>query len=76
MTTSPSEFLDVIESLAEPLAESLAQEDNAGHWHHSRTVDRLARAAALLEVAGREVPLPVLKALRLAAEASRPSGII
>ena len=76
MTTSPSELLDVIEGLAEPLAENLASNNAVEGWENSPTIETLARAAALLEVAGREVPLPVLKALRLVADAHRPSGII
>jgi hypothetical protein len=67
--------LDLVEELAEPLAEYLLSEYANEDWRDSPLIETLARVAALLEVGGREVPPSVLDALRKAAEAGRPIGV-
>ena len=67
--------LDLVRDLAEPLARSMLGSYADEEWRDSPQVEALARAAALLEAADREVPDPILEALRRAAEAGRPIGL-
>ena len=67
--------LDLVEELAEPLAEYMLADFDAEEWQDSGLVEALARVAALLEVDGREVPVSVMAALRKASEAGRPIGV-
>jgi len=67
--------LDLVAELAEPLARYMLGNDAHEEWRDSPQVEALARVAALMEAAGREVPLPILEALRKAAEAGRPIGL-
>ena len=67
--------LDLVAELAEPLARFMLLNQAAREWRDSPPVEALARAAALLEADGREVPAPILEALRKAAEAGRPIGL-
>ncbi len=48
--------LDLVEELAEPLAEYMLGDYTAEDWQDSPLVETLARVAALLEVDGREGP--------------------
>ena len=67
--------LDLVEELAEPLAEFMVGEYGAEDWQDTPLVETLARVAALLETGGRKVPDAILEALRKAAEAGRPVGV-
>ena len=67
--------LDLVEDLAEPLAEFMVANYDAGDWQSSPLVESLARVAALLERDRREVPACILEALRKAAEAGQPVGV-
>ena len=67
--------LDLVEQLAEPLAEYMIGDYTAEDWQDSSLIEPLARVAALLEVDGREVPDAIMKALRMASEAGRPVGV-
>ena len=67
--------LDLVEELAEPLAEYMLADYTAEDWQDSPLVETLARVAALLEVNEREVPNSILAALRKASEAGRPIGV-
>jgi len=67
--------LDLVAGLAEPLARYMLANAAAEEWRDSPQVEALARVAALLEGDGREVPLPILDALRRAAEVGRPIGL-
>ena len=67
--------LDLVTELAEPLARSMLQSYAEEEWRDSPQVEALARVAALLEADGREVPVPILEALRRAAEAGQPVGL-
>ena len=66
--------LDLVAELAEPLARYMLGNSADEEWRDSPRVEALARVAALIEAAGREVPLPILDVLRKAAEAGRPIG--
>jgi hypothetical protein len=67
--------LDLVEELADPLAEYLIGDYASEDWRNSPVIETLARVAALLEVGGREVPRSVLDALRNASEAGRAIGV-
>ncbi len=67
--------LDLVEELAEPLAEYMLGDYTAEDWQDSGLVEALARVVALLEVDGREVPGSIMAALRKASEAGRPVGV-
>ena len=67
--------LDLVEKLAQPLAEYLLGDYDAEDWQDSPLVEALARVAALLEVDGRKVPNSIMNALRRAAEAGQPVGV-
>ncbi len=67
--------LDLMEELAQPLAEYLLDDYTAEDWRDSPLVEALARVAALLEVDGRKVPDSIMDALRRAAEAGQPVGV-
>ena len=71
-TTLP---LDLVVDLAEPLARYMLESYADHEWRDSPQVEALARTAALLEADDREVPAPILDALRRAAEAGRPIGL-
>jgi hypothetical protein len=71
-TTLP---LDLVAALAEPLARYMLDGYADEEWRDSPHIEALARAAALLEADDREVPAPILDALRRAAEAGRPIGL-
>ena len=72
---APALSLDLVEQLAEPLAEFMLGDFTPDDWRDSSLVEPLARVAALLEVDGREVPDAIMKALRMASEAERPVGV-
>ena len=67
--------LDLVEEIAEPLAEFMVSSYEGEDWQDSPLVEALARVAALLEVDGRKVPNAILEALRKAAEAGQPVGV-
>ncbi len=67
--------LDLVEELAQPLAQYLLDDYTAEDWQDSPLVETLARVAALLEVDGRKVPNSIMDALRSAAEAGQPVGV-
>ena len=67
--------LDLVEELAEPLAEDMLGDYTAVDRQDSPLVEALARVAALLEVDGRKVPGSIMAALRKASEAGRPIGV-
>ena len=67
--------VDLVAELAEPLAEYMLGDYTAKNWQTSPVVEALARVAALLELDGREVPDPIMKALRAASEAGQPIGV-
>jgi DUF1365 family protein len=67
--------LDLVEEIAEPLAEFMVGGFEAEDWQDSPLVEALERVAALLEVDGREVPDAILEALKMASEAGRPVGV-
>ena len=67
--------LDLVAELAEPLARLMLLHSADEEWRDSRQVVALARIAALLEADGREVPVPILEALKKSAEAGRPIGL-
>ncbi len=68
-------MLDLVEELAEPLAEYMLNDYTGEDWQDSGLVEALARVAALLEVDGRKVPGSIMAALRKASEAGRPIGV-
>ena len=72
-TVSP--WIDLIAELADPLAEYILNDYGREDWQDSPLVQSLARVAALLEAQGRQVPPPILDALRAAAEAAQPVGV-
>ena len=67
--------VDLVAELADPLARYMLESDADEEWRNSPPIEALARAAALLEADGREVPVPILEALKKAAEAGRPVGL-
>ena len=67
--------LDLVEELAQPLAEYLLDDYTAEDWQGSPLVEALARVAAMLEGDGRKVPDSIMNALRRAAEAGQPVGV-
>ena len=67
--------LDLVEDLAEPLAEFMVANYDADDWQSSPLVESLAGVAALLERDEREVPACILEALKKAAEAGQPVGV-
>ena len=72
-TTEPT--IDLVADLAEPLAEYMLLDYEREDWQDSPLVESLARVAVLLESQGREIPAPVLIALRKASEAGVPIGV-
>jgi hypothetical protein len=70
-----SSALVLVEELAAPLAEYMLGDYGVECWRDSPIVEALARAAAMLEAADREVPGSILAALRKATEAGRPLGV-
>ncbi len=68
-------WLDLMAGLAEPLARHMLAHFAEEEWRDSAEVEALGRVAALFEAHGREVPPPILDALRKAAEAGRPVGL-
>ena len=64
-----------ISSPMEPLARYMLLNYADEEWRNSPQVEALARVAALLEANEREVPVPILEALRKASEAGRPIGL-
>ena len=70
-----SDAVQLVAELAEPFAEYLLDDYEHEDWQDSPHVETLARVAALLEAQGREIPTPILAALRRASEAGRPVGV-
>jgi hypothetical protein len=71
---SKSSF-DLVAELAEPLAEHVVRDYGRQDWQDSPIVEALAHVAAVLEAQGREIPLPILDALRAASDAGQPVGV-
>ena len=67
--------LDLVADLAEPLARYMLGSYADEEWRDSPQVEALGRVAALFEARGREIPVPILEALKKAAEAGRPVGL-
>jgi hypothetical protein len=67
--------IDLVAELAEPLAEYMLADYERQDWQDSPVIESLARVAALLEAAGREIPNPILGVLRKASEAGQPVGV-
>ena len=67
--------LDLVAELAEPLARYMLGSYADEEWRDSPQVEALGRDAAQREAHGREVPVPILEALKKAAEAGRPVGL-
>ena len=67
--------LDLIEELAEPLAECLVEGYVWQNWQDSPVVETMARVAAMLEKDGREVPPCLLEVLKKASEAGHSVGL-
>jgi hypothetical protein len=65
----------LVEELAEPLAVDMLCDYTDEDWRDSPVVEALARVAALLEAENREVPGPIIAALRRATEAGRHIGV-
>ena len=70
-----SDAVEIVSELAEALAEYILNDYEREDWQDSPHVEALARVAALLEAQGREIPIPILDALRRASEAWRPVGV-
>jgi len=66
---------DLVEELAEPLAELMLRSYSDEDWQDSPAIEALARVAAMLEAEHRAVPDVILTALRKATEAGRPVGV-
>ena len=64
-----SSLSDLVEELAEPLAELMLGSYSDEDWQDSPAIEALARVAAMLEAGDREVPDVILAALREATEA-------
>ncbi|HEX2135337.1 MAG TPA: hypothetical protein VHG30_05435 [Microvirga sp.] len=67
--------INLVTELAEPLARYMLASYADEEWRDSPQVEALGRVAALFEAHGREIPTPILEALKKAAEAGRPVGL-
>ena len=66
---------EMLFGMAEELAGYVVTDYDREDFQDSPTIDQLARAAAVMEAHGWEVPLVVRDVLRKAAEAGRPIGV-
>ena len=67
----PDDTLDLIASLAASTAANMVASYTIQDWRESSSVDDLRRVAEMLRLAGRELPISVIRALKYAESIGR-----